>query len=742
MKNINIIIARNIARSILVGFLLSIASMPVQAKQSKVVVTGTVVDQRSGEALPYVSVALKKTDGSILAGQVTANDGQFKLAGSATGPLVLELQFIGFRSVRKELALGEKQIALGTIYMVEESTLLEGVEVRADRDRVEQKADRKVINIGKDLSTIGGSAADIMQTLPTVDVDQDGGVSYRGNSNVRILINGKPSNLDAAQVLQQIPAASIRQIELISNPSAKFNPEGMSGIINIVLYKDTQAGLNANFSSGITVGKRMRTTNSINLNYRLGGFNFYGNYANNQGPSPVWGDLSRSGDNSKEDWYSLLNPTSHLLKLGLDFEWSKRTAVSVYAVHNPYQLSRERSATILFPQNPTQNFGQDYESEVESLTSTVNFNLRHQFAKEGQSLEVEVDHNKYSSLEEAEFLFSEAAIISARAEEIVDIRQQNLNINIDYVHPLNEQLILEVGAEVRKQDAENDFQTTNSNLRDATFDFDRDIYSSYVTIGKPAGKWAYQLGLRTEHFEVIGEFQESGEQLRKREDFLFSLYPSGYLRFTPDPQSQKDVWTINFGRRVDRPGLGQVSPIRVWSSARITNIGNPELVPQFTNSLEINYAKQYKRSSMILGVFLRDIHDEIIRFGFNDPDNEGNIFFSYNNYDRNQSYGIELSGSYKVNDWWNINSSADVYVQQQRAEVSSALNEVQRILSNFRMNHSFKLSDKISAQMLAAYRGPNTNLQYKIRGVYFLNIGARYQIMKGNGTLSLRLNDL
>lgn len=299
-----------------------------------------------------------------------------------------------------------------------------------------------------------------------------------------------------------------------------------------------------------------------------------------------------------------------------------------------------------------------------------------------------------------------------------------------------------MGGEVRIQNTQNQYQTTNASLNNSRYDFDREIYSGYVSYRHDMKKWSYQLGLRLESFSMVGRLEESGEPNQRFSSPVFSLYPSAFISYVPDPESQKVAFNLSISRRVDRPNLSQVTPIRVWSSPRITNIGNPALVPQFTNSIELNYTRQLKEGSVTTGVFLRRIEDEITRFGFNDPENPENIFFSYNNYQNNSAYGFELSGNYKLAPFWSFTASFDVYAQTQRGVIQNELREVDNVLYNFRMNHSFKASPKLTFQVVNLYRGANTNLQYKRLAFHFINIGGRYTVLKGNGTLSVNFNDI
>lgn len=706
---------------------------------------GEVVDQLSKEPLPYVTVAVKPRDSSeIVAGQITNERGRFTINNLPLGDFTVEIQFIGYQKLNREISFSQKskKTDLGRILLVEEVSQLDGVEIVAERSTVEQMIDRKVINIGKDLATTGPTAADLMLNIPSVNVDPDGAISLRGNENVRILVDGKPTNLSSEQLLQQIPSTSIKKIELITNPSAKYIPDGMSGIINIVLHKDANLGFNGNVSTGFTVGQEYRFAGSAGLNYRTNRLNLFSNYGNTHGLNPTWGKISRPGDPSLEDWILENDGTSHLLKVGLDYSLSDRTTFSAYVVENWFDNQASRFTAIYFPEAVEDDYSQQYSSEVNNRTSTYNFDIKHKFQKEGAELELEFDYSEYEGEDVSLFTFEGERYMVANSDELININRENTTINLDYITPLPGNKQLELGGEVRIQRTENQYLTTNPDFDNSIYNFDRDIYSGYFNYRHKLDKWTYQIGARVEGFDMVGVLQEAEGEDQRFSSPIFSVYPSGFLSYVPDPEKQKDAFNLSVSRRVDRPNLDQVTPIRVWSSPRITNIGNPALVPQFTNSIELNYTRQLKDGSITTGVFYRRIEDEITRFGFNDPENPENIFFSYNNYDNNSSYGFELSGNYKVTSAWSFTSSFDVYAQQQRGIIQDEFREVQNILYNFRMNHSFKASKKLTFQLVSLYRGAYTNLQYRRLAFHFINIGARYTVFEGNGTLSINFNDI
>lgn len=707
-------------------------------------VIGTVMDDHLKVPLPFVTVFLTSNENEDpITGHITNEDGYFHLKKVPYGAYVINVQFVGFKNYSKEVIIdsGEPNVDLGRIPMKDDVAVLRAVEVTAERSTIEQKVDRKVINIGKDLSTVGPTAADLMINLPSIDVDQDGNLSMRGNDNVIVLVDGKPTNQSAPQLLQQIPSGSIKAIELITNPSAKFIPEGMSGIINIVLHRNTNSGFNGKLNSGLTLGNKLRYNTATDLNYRTEKINYYFNYALTDAPMPTWGEIFRPEEPSEEDWYALNDRVTHLFKGGIDLDLTDQTVLSAYSIQNIFVNAGDRATDILFPQVNGLDFGQAYQTDVNNYSANYNLDLRHLFS-ESSSVELEVDHGVFNREELADFQFYGSVQEVDVATELITNDRHNTTVNLDFERNFGQSNKLEVGLEARIQQIDNRYDTSNPNFVSSSYMLDRDIYAGYFNYRHNFGKWSYQIGARLERFDQSSDFAPENEATEQHNDFIQSIYPSLFINFVPDPNSQKHAFNLSVSRRVDRPNLQQLNPMRAWSSARVTNIGNPSLTPQFTNSIELNYTRQLNSGSLTSGLFVRKIFDEITRFGFNDPDNSGGILFSYDNYQDNMAYGVELSGNYQITSIWSFNASFDLYSQTQRGVAQDEFRQVQNVIYNFRNNHSVKLSERLTLQMMGLFRGGNTNLQYKTLSFYFLNIGARYQLFDGNGNLSVSFNDI
>lgn len=717
------------------------------AQSSKKVIKGKVIDQVTKEPVPYASIAIKlKSDQSIVSGAITKDNGSFEIKNIPDENLIFEVQFMGYElyttNVSSVFMQGKSNVDLGVIEIKEESEQLKGVEIVAERSTIEQKIDRKIINVGKDLTTVGATAADIMVNIPSVDIDQDGNLSLRGNQNVRILIDGKPTNISSDQLLKQIPSTSIKKIELITNPSAKYNPEGMSGIVNIVLHKSTKMGFNAAVNFGLTQGQKTRLNNSFDMNYRVGKINVFGNYGNNLGKNFVDGEIFRPEENSDQIWKNLSDNTSHLYKIGMDYFINDKNIISVYTTQNFFDGKDIGSTDVIYNNNNIPNLKQGLLNSRNNKTATYNFDYRHNFNENGHTIELEADYNDFDEDIQTDFNFNGGGNSFSSYMDFIKNKRKNVLVTLDYVNPITDNIKLEFGAESRLRRTDNEYRTTSASFKNSDFSYDMDIHSLYGIYNHNLKKWSYQIGARFESYKVNGNFAQIGENSQSINDNLFNIYPSVFVKYTPDEENKRNSYQISFSRRVDRPSVNQVNPIRAWSTPRITSQGNPDLQPQFTNSVEFNYIRSFKKGSFTAGAFYRYIEDEINRIGYDDPNDPTKIILSYDNYDNNSAYGFEISSNYKFTNWWSTNASFDFYAQKQKGVVEGEALEVDNLIYNFRINNSFKATKRLTFQLLGLYRGPSENLQFKVEKFFFVNAGGRLSFFDDKGTLSLNFNDI
>lgn len=756
-------------------------------------ISGTVIDKNLQEPLPYVTVAIKKLDGEIITGGVTDDNGNFSIKEIPAGKSMVSIQYIGYKTYTREIDItrGNRNLDLGRIELEEDVAALDEVTVTAERTTIQQKLDRKVITVGKDLTTAGPTASDIMNNLPAVSVDSQTGVlSLRGNSNVRVMVDGKLTNVPVAQLLRQIPSTAIKQIELITNPSAKYNPEGMSGIVNIILHKNVNIGFNGDTNLALTYEKEPKFNGSLNLNHRQGKFNFYGNWSHNTSRNQNYGNILRPDENSEQRFFFLDNSQSNLFKVGVDFYLNDKNTISVFTNQNIFTGGTDGTTDIELFDDPLFSEQQLFDNARDNMSSQYNFDYKLDFAKEGHNIELEADYNIFDSDEDANFRFGGANPSSADYMDFVDTERDRLTINLDYVNPLSESTKLELGAEARLFNSEigrtsnqfvvNPFDINGAFAKspDTDFDYSRDIYSLYVTFGKTWEKFSVQAGLRAETVDVVADTRETYEEgiitddltnvdtdpnvtvnvagndiLKRFTNDYTTVYPSAFFTYNP---SEKNQYQVSYSRRVDRPGLEQINPIREWATPRISSFGRTSLVPQFTNSFEVNYTRGLGKGNITAGVFYRIIEDEINRAVFIDRTDLNKVILTYDNFENTSAYGFELSSNYRPTNWWNFNASFDLFSQTQKGITERLANpenpsvdgivqervEVENTAWNFRMINNFKVTKKLTMSAFGLYRGQARTLQFDVEPMFMVNLGARYSLWDGKGTFSVNYNDI
>jgi len=728
--------------------------------QSTGTISGKVTDKKN-VAISYATVAVKN-GAAVITGAITDDNGQFEIKNLALQNYTVEVQYIGYKSSssKADLSSGQKSIILSKITLEEEATQLEGVEIVAEHSTIEQKIDRKVINVGRDLTTAGATASEIMNNIPSVNVDQDGKISLRGNGNVRVLIDGRPTNMDAAQLLKQIPSTSIKKIELITNPSAKYNPEGMSGIINIILNKNANNGFNGSLNAGITFGETPKFNNSLDMNYRTGKLNFFGNAGTNFGKNANGGKIERFDNNSKQLLDIINDNDSYLYKIGMDYYINDKNTISFYTNQNAIDGDGIVGTDIRYLNNDQPNVFQNSKYITDNKSGAYNLAYKHLFKKDGHSLDFEGNFNNYEQTQNANF--NTSTFVTGNPGELdsqviyndrINDKRENTTLNLDYVNPLNDKSTLELGAESRIVRTENNYATESLLIpvenRLSNYTYDIDIYSAYATFGQKFAKFSYQLGARFESYKVKANLNKGATTF---EDDYITLYPSAYLTYN---LNDKNMFQLSYSRRVDRPSLEQTKPIREFSTPLVTSIGNSELEPQFTNSVEVNYTKSFdKGSSITAGVFYRIINQEINRVLYTDEstENPNDLIMSYANFDNNKAYGFELSANYKIAKWWDIQPAIDYSNISQKGLVSElqpatgefefVQKEVDVAAFNARLNSNFRVNPRLSFLAFGFYRGGVDGIQNNSKEMYKIDMGGRYSLLNNKMSISVRFNDV
>jgi outer membrane receptor protein involved in Fe transport len=430
----------------------------------------------------------------------------------------------------------------------------------------------------------------------------------------------------------------------------------------------------------------------------------------------------------------------------MDYYIDDKNTISVYTNQNYFSGDGIVDVNILYP-DAMANLFQRSKYIADNRNGAYNLAYKRLFKTDGETLDVEINYSDYT--EDQYTVFNTQFANPALPEDVYtdylnDVRE-NTTVNVDYVKPLNEKSNLELGAEARLVRTDNDYSTDNADLSNAVYNYNLDIYSAYATFGQKFEKMSYQLGARFESYKV----QATLDGASAYEDDYITLYPSASLTYSP---TEKNQFQLSYSRRVDRPSLEQTKPIREFSTPLVTSVGNPELDPQFTNSLELNFTKTLEKGTFTTGVFFRSIRQEINRIIYPDPENVDRQIMTFDNFDNNTAFGFELSANYKITKWWDVQPSVDFSSISQKGLVSvfnSTSNEFDFITRevdvtafNARMNSNFKATQSLRFLLFGFYRSGVDGVQFSNRHMYKVDAGARYSFMKDKATLSLRYNDI
>lgn len=726
-------------------FMQAQTSAPVSNPMNLGSITGKITEKKTNSPIAYASVTVKDGD-KVISGAITKENGNFTVTNLPFKDLLLEIQYMGFKKYSKSFNLSaeNKTLNLNTIVLEEEVTELKEVSVVKEKSTIEQKIDRKVITVGKDLVSAGATAAEIMNNIPSVSIDQQNNtVSLRGNENVKIFIDGKPSNLTPMQALQQIPSTSIKQIELITNPSAKYNPEGMSGIINIVLNKNAIMGFNGNINTGVNFGITPKFNGSLDMNYRVNKFNFYTTQSTYLGQNRNRGNVNTETyngiDNNTMDFYIRNDNKNYFTKTGLDFYLNDKNTLSFYTIQSFDNEEGFFRTDINYTTGSNLNKSQVMSPISKTRSETYNLVYRKKFDKADRTLDIEANYNRNNEPEDTRILNGNLDLLSTNQ---ISNKNNNLIFNIDYSTPISDKAKIELGVESRFDGTKNNFDINA--MYNSDFDYKRNIQSGYFNYSRNSGKWEYQLGTRIESYDVKADFRQLGQNPGQFKDYIFTFYPSAFFTYNA---SEKNSFNFSYSRRVDRPNLGQVNPIRKWTSPTIDQVGNSDLKPQFTNSIETNYTRKTKIGSITTGAFFRYINDEIEQVLYKSPFDPNKKVLTFANFNHNTQYGVEVSGNLDFKKWWSLNFGVDSYFKNTKGTVQDAAGDffdktVNATVFNARMNHTFKLTKDFRLIWFTMYRAPENGLQFSSKEMWKTDLGARLNILKGKGTFSVRYNDI
>ena len=724
--------------------------------QSTSTISGTIEDAFTKSPIELASVQLFQGSKSINT-TVTDRKGKFMLQKVIPGSYLVEYTFVGYEKRIDTISIRAQKIPLGVIELSSSTTKMETVLVSSRKLLLNSSIDRKVYNVGKDILAESGSASDILKNVPSVEVDIDGNVRLRGSSEVLILINGKPSpqmGRSRAEVLEQMPATTIDKIEVITNPSARFKPDGTSGIINIIMKKNTKIGFNGTVTGN--VGNKNRYNGSINLNYKPGRLNIFGNYSIRRDNRTRMNMIDRQVLDSTgkirgyyyEPNQSFSKPLGHKASIGTEYTLNLHNSIGG-SVNYSYRFMKKEEVVNKYFYNLNHTIIQQYdrlrydpETEIEKDASIF---WQHNFNKEGHEIHFEYNRSRQDELEDNHYttINNLPRASSSYDNTLISHLTHEDHITIDYSKPISDKSKLELGYDGSFTGQEPVYygESYDSSLhkfiRDVlksnTFIYRQRVNAVYGTYGFSYGKFGYLAGLRIEQSDINANLVTKDSVIKNS---FFKIYPTIHLSYKlPNGDIQ-----LNYSRRVHRPEADDLNPFPEYRDPRNIRAGNPKLLPEIINSVEFGYKYQKKDFSFVPSIYYR-----YKQYGFTEiitKLNDSTLLTTQQNLSSDQSSGLELIFSAKPAKFFTTNLNANFFYNIIDGSSLGFSNKKSIISMSATFNSNLTMTPETMLQVSSIYRSTRLTPQGKIYASYVFNAGIRQDLFKRKLSVTLTGSDL
>ena len=718
-------------------------------------ITGSVLDQSTKKPVEFSNVILFNQKDSIqVTGTVTDKNGKFILENLSAGKYYLFVQFMGYqRKVFKSITISKDILThdLGNIYLKPSEITLQNVVVEGERSPISYQLDKKVIDVSQMHTAMSGTAADVLENVPSVSVDIDGNVSLRGSSNFQVLIDGKPSVMDAQDALQQIPASSIQNIEIMTNPSAKYDASGTAGIINITLKKNSNLGL-----SGI-----IDITGGLNDKY---GGNFLFQYKTpsiNYNFGVDFNRMSFPGTNRQEKQFIVEDNTSYLnsegdmlwqrvlsgVRGGLDFNIGENDNLSVGGRYG--SRSFHRNSTLNYDQWSTVNpeifyYLNNTNHNHSGTFYDLNGNYLHKFGDQGHELTAELSF-RHNNNNEASISMATQKSIQDNGTKTTELGPRNeLRGKIDYTLPINKLEKFSAGSEFFSRLSQDInklyiFDSASSIYQfqpqfSHTNDFNRSRFAAYSIFSNQWDSLGIQVGFRTEYTYQLVKLADIDQQFSlSRWDYFPSIHSS--YNFAGGTQLM-----ASYTRRIDRPDGGDLEPFYTWFDANNVRIGNPSVKPELIDSYEIGYQTFFGKISFSNDFYYRFTHDK--REDINSVYAENVTLRSVANVGNDQSLGAEFMVLFNPLKFWQFNLMGDVFDYKISGAIFNQSFARESFDWRIKNNNVFKITSSTELQLNTRYYSPSVNAQGKWEGFFTTDLAVKQDLMNKDLSLTLQVRDL
>lgn len=726
-------------------------------------IKGTVIDATSDTPLEYATISVYNSDSTLINGGITAADGTFNI-DVPKGEYTVIVQFISYkRQVIRDVEISSqsKSYSIGNIQLNPDATQIDEATVVGEKSEMVIGLDRKIFNVGKDLSNSGKSASEILDNIPSVTVDLEGNVSLRGSQNLKILVDGKPSGLISAgntDALRSLQGSLIERVEVVTNPSARYQAEGMAGIINIVLKKDERKGVNGSFE--VSAGYPHDYKAGANVNFRRPKINYFLNYGVDYDERPGSGSRNQHFMFPDTTYYTnverdrLRTGWSHNLRGGADYYINDKNIITGAVF---FGISDESNTTTIWYDDLNsekllikETIREDNEEELErNIEFSLNYDRK--FDNEDQKFNAFVQYIEEGETEESEIREVIQRLYGEQVNDEEPLLQRALNeeserdflLQADYTHPIGDEGRFETGYRSELRFINNPYEVEEKNAQGEWellegftnhFDYTENVHALYAQAGNKFNKWSLQLGLRAELSDVRTHLVDTDERNNRN---YFDLFPTVHTSYEIDDINSLQ---LSYSRRINRPHFWYLNPFNNYTDARNIRTGNPNLDPEYTNSYELGYLMSNGKTTFYGGAYLRDTDGVIERIS--EVDQQGITYIIPYNLAEQQSYGLESNINIDPFKWWTISGDVNFFRAITVGEYKGQDLESDTYSWNTRLNNMLRFKNNLDAQATFYYRGKQETTQGIRKPYYMLNIGVSKDILKGDGTLTLNVRDV
>lgn len=713
-------------------------------------ITGIVIDAETKEPLEFATVSILK-DGKLIDGIITNEKGAFSISAQQ-GNYLVRIEYISYQNYETQIEL-KKHLDLGTIALAIDMEALDAVEVVAKTSTVNLKLDKKVFNVGKDLLSQNGSLVQILENVPSVAVDLDGAVSLRGNSNVTVLINGKPSVLVANNGLHQIPAQQIERIEVITNPSSRYQAAGTSGIINVILKKNKNAGLSGSVSMSNSIRADFNT--NANINYKTNKVNLFSTLGYRFVDTKITQDVTQNSLVGSEfvtllqDIDTYRNSKIFNMYFGMDYFLNDKNTIT--ASYYKVLIDRDNKADYRYDYFDTSDAlfntttrSETYEEPMDHNQLEVSYEKT--FEKKGQKLILDFQYDFWDDDENENFntFISQIGIPDYQTQmRTRDIESsKDYLLQLDYIHPISETSTFEAGLRGETRVITSDYNAeifdgnawTIYNNIDNELDYKEEIGGIYAQYAGKLNKLSYQFGLRTEFTKV--RISDTNNEFRNTKEYT-KLFPTAHLTYAFSDQTNMQ---LSYSRRINRPSFWHLNPFGGLAQINAIRQGNPDMDPALTNSLELGFLTRIGKLRINPSVYYQNTDDP---FQFITERNAEDILVTKPiNIDTENRVGLELSLSYRPLKWLQLSGELNYFTFEQKGYYNDVDFNFDDSRWFTRINSRIKLPKDITMQTSFNYNARNESAQTITKANHTLNIGLNKNILKNKGTVTFNINNV